>query len=306
MGIKKCPGLGCVPPRVAVSTLMALALGGIFSATAGAVTVTTNAEYEVTTTTPETVTDQDGPNSTNSGWIWSQVWYGAESLPTQVTEGVGPLDYYYTSYGYAGGFGETSGNLAANAALDMGDDVLDMWFQGSSTWTDTFSNNSGGPLSYDFSYYVNGGWLSLYGNGGTAGFSLEILLNGSSVWSRTATASGSPIDDNVVLDPDGLTHTIYYEPMYGYYDVYFEPFGGEVALGEFAAGEQFDITYNLDVWAWSESQYGGVYANIGDPFGLGFSGELNASAPIPEPATVALLALGLGGLGVRRWRGTPR
>jgi len=177
-----------------------------------------------------------------------------------------------------------------------------MEFHGSSSWSDTFTNTSGGSGDFDFDFNFAGGSLRLLADGGMAMFSLDILLNGSSIWNRTASLSGIPVLAPPLLDADGLSHSVLHGGFFTH--VFFDPFSDNLDLGTFGDGESFTLTYNLDVWASTTSPFGVAEARVGDPFSVGFSGTVNppTGAPVPEPTTMFLLGMGLAGLGARRLR----
>ena len=280
--------------RFLITGMVALIVAIAMVLPAGALTITTDANYSVTELFPPgVVTDQDGPNSAGSGQVYSSVFYGdgEGEFPAATIEPANNVAGG-SSHGYAASRSGAAGDLAASAYLDMSDDVSSMDFHASSSWSDTITNNSGSAQGYTFDFFFAGGYLDLGGTGGMSMFSLDILLNGNSIWDASASLSGDPSGGSVTLDDGGLSHTVYDGLPYYYY-VGFDPFSGSLDLGVFNDGESFDITYNLDVWVNSTSQLSYAAAAVGDPF---------STNPIPEPTTMALLGMGLAGIGVRRMR----
>lgn len=268
---------------------------------AGAIEISTNAEFEVLPSFGGSIDDQDGTNTANIGTVDSFVEFGGSYFGGEVI---------FSSEGEASSSASDSGILFGSAFVDGDSNETDsMEFHASSSWSDTVTNSSGGTLNYDFDFLFDGGVLALGGQGGTAMFTLDILLDSASIWSRAATLTGNPdggIADllaNGGLDDGGMAHTLFFDQNDDYIQATFDPFGGNLGLGAFGDGDSFDLTYNLEVWATS-SDSGFVSASAGDPFGVGFMGTLNtgSSAPVPEPTTMALLGMGLLGMGTRRLR----
>ncbi len=246
-----------------------------------ATVITTDAGYTVDM--PGVVTGQDGPHSASSGTTISYISYENVLNP-------------FGSGGQAVSKASVSGNLAAGAYLAMGSDVLEMDFQSFSSWSNVFTNTSSSALDYNFDFSFSGGKLQLGENGGLAIFNLDIILNGLSIWNRSAYLTGSPNSGSSVLDTDGLAATIS-QPAANFYIADFGAFSDSLNLGNYGVGDSFALTYNVGVYSSSIDQDSYVEASVGDPFGTaGFGGFVTSSAiSVPEPAGLLLLMLGLLG-----------
>ncbi len=280
---------------------VALAMG-LAVLPASALTIETNANYEVEHNFFGTETDSDGPNTASSGSVESYVTYGSfivEAGPAE--EGVSSEEEF-GSFGDANAFAADSGRLATGAYLLAEDDVSSMDFHATTSWSNTFTNTTGGNANFDFDFNFSGGRLDIDGNGGMAMFSLDILLNGSSIWNRTASLSGNASLGTDVFDSGGLDHIL--GGTGNYVTASFSAFSDSLDLGDFANGDSFELTYVIESWAKTDENFSYVSANVGDPFSGGFSGAVStsSSAPVPEPTTMALLGMGIVGLGARRLR----
>ncbi len=269
-----------------------------------ALTIETNANYEVEHTIIGTQTDSDGPNTASSGSVGSYVSYGGFGLEATSSEEGGSFveEEEYGSFGDANAFAADSGRLATGAYLFAEDDVSSMDFHATTSWSNTFTNTTGGNANFDFDFNFSGGRLDIDGNGGMAMFSLDILLNGSSIWSRTASLSGNASVGTDVFDDGGLAHSL--GGTGNFVVAHFSAFSDSLDLGDFASGDSFELTYVIESWAKTDENFSYVSANVGDPFSGGFSGAVStsSSAPVPEPTTMALLGMGIAGLGARRLR----
>jgi len=270
-----------------------------------ALEIGTEANYYVVTSvfTNADIDDEDGPYIANSGGLNAHV----DFTPGPYFGG----EVSFNSSGLADASASDTGSLTASASANQIDEpyMESMEFHAVSSWSDTFTNTSGGALDYDFDFLFSGGGLGLTGFGGTAMFSLDILLDGGSIWSRNATLMGDAHDIAGILsgsglDADGMAHSITQDQSQNTLSVTCDPFSGNLDLGTFGDGDSFELAYNLSVWVTSATgQPSQVDAYAGDPFGVGFQGTVNSgSAPVPEPATIALFGMGLAGLGARRLR----
>lgn len=275
------------------ATTMLGAFLALVAIPASAVTITADVGYNVEHETSGLASDRIGPTTSTTGDLDNEITYYSRPF----------VDFVYPSEIGAGSVADVAGRLAGGGFMYFEDDMNAMMFYGESSWSDTVTNNTGGTASFDFDFDVTDGLLQLDGIGSTM-FRLDILLDGNSIWNRTASIINDGLGGGPVIETDGLANTIY---DFGSYQIAeFDAFSGNLDLGTIANGASFELTYTLGFMASLDSDYSFAMVSIGDPFSAGFFGEISTSgpaqAPVPEPTTMALLGMGLAGLGARRFR----
>lgn len=257
-----------------------------------AVSITADVRYDVVHNTNGAESDRVGPTTSSSGYLDNEISYLAAS----------PGSSGVFSRIVAGSIADESGWLAGGGLMEFNDDVTTMSFQSVSSWSDTITNTTGGAATFDFDFLVTDGYLYVQ-DAGMAKFQLEVLVDGASIWSSTASLELDGLGNPALIETDGHASII---TDYGsIVSVEFEEFSGNILLGSLAHGESLDLTYRLSVMGSLTQEYSFVNARVGAPNSAGFSGTVNStpvSAPVPEPTTMALLGMGIAGLGARRLR----
>lgn len=228
-----------------------------------------------------------------------------------------PIPYYgynlyHSTYMWGNAASNISGALSTAADLRAGG-IL----QSTASWSESFTNTTGGASAYQIHFSIGafnaslGGWSSNYATRDYRGsFAADILVNGVSVWSSGQVFSlqagsaglqktGTDIGTGTVTPASNSE---------GYWQYEIGTYNGTASLGTFAAGQTFNVQYVLKSTAyWHDPdgcayECGSVFTSIGDPFNNGGTG-ISVTA-VPEPETYAMLMAGLGVLGatVRRRR----
>lgn len=216
--------------------------------------------------------------------------------------------FYSTSSGNQNFMTESIVTQTYNVTNDSNtDQFFDFSFEVMNGSIDASCGDSGYGYGDDTGYGNDTG----YGSGGCtgnnfskAGYLAEILLNGSSLWNSQAevkvdstgqdlTSSGA-VFDNTYSSGNGL---------------YWGSSLFNIDLGLIAANDTFTLEYNVKTWVEgsileSSNEYNNAYAQFGDPNGFGSSGNPNVIGSqvtsVSEPGSLALIGLGLFGLGFVR------
>ncbi len=195
------------------------------------------------------------------------------------------------------------------------------------SWTETYTNTSGGLEELFFDFQIWQGGLNVYevddaGEWASASFWVDILVDGSAVWSSsvglTVTDGVGPVVTETGNALGGTFETNPWESLY-----HWDALTTTLSLGPLDAGESLTIEYIMgssasgvgvisDPWGCGEfvEERGrcgvGSSATGGDPFGFSTTTPLQSPnlystplvASVPEPGTMVLLGGGALAMGV--------
>jgi hypothetical protein len=202
-------------------------------------------------------------------------------------------DHYLQGSAYAQATG--SGGLFVSAVgtddTDTGDAA---YFRASASWCDTVVGTGS-----DYSFFldlsdVNVGSNYMAGIGNSVEYSVDVWLNGESVYSYAY------LFDSTTLAAEYLAATMNGNPTGLAGETYFS-FAGEdalVDLGYYGVGESFTLAYTIVAQA-QPVDMASCYINLGASgqvsavSGSLAAGSTAAPAPVPEPATCTLFGLGM-------------
>ncbi len=166
----------------------------------------------------------------------------------------------------------------------------------STTWSESVTNNTAGPASYSFTFFITPAelWIGDYAGASAsnplapqANFDLSITVNGQVVFEAGAelrggfnghvlTESGTSL--NPALTPDPLPP---FTAIFGYI---FDSYIDVLSLGTFNPGETVTVEYQMQASVSAPGFETGARAQVGDPFDLdgtpGFTGSIIPDSPV--------------------------
>jgi len=274
----------------------------LFAHPAGAVTLSTDADFTV-----DGVTLLDDPNSAAGGTVTSNV--------TSADPNVAAYDFSGPGYARAANVDGITA-VDANAAYADGQNVSHV-MRAEAVFADTVTNGSGSAQDFFYDFTVFGPVLELADFAGIgigpqeirASYLIEIRVDGSAVWSSSATLRGGDVSST--LDQSGvILNSTAIGAAPGIFGFAFDDLTTSVLLGNFAGGASFAFEALVEVSVDARGFETGGRARIGDPGDIGaapgVSGVIRAQdgggSPVPAPGTLLIVATGVLLLGAARRR----
>jgi len=264
---------------------------------------------------------QDGPKTAASGGLLSSVSVGYEYFGAAVGAGGTPQPAQGIM-ALARGAAHELGVVAAEAEyFGVSGTVAET--QGEASWSETFTNTSGGPMAYELQFLIPQGVLEMYDGAGlsyppafpesmVASYAIEIQLDGSPVWASGAEllgGSGAHVLSQTGTDIGSSYFEATTAPYFGYL---FGPYLGTLDLGILGPGASFSLGYHMTTYAAGPGYETSARAAFGDPLRvqndptMGLQGEVTGTPAgpgiIPEPCSAILLLGGLAGAAALRRR----
>lgn len=255
-----------------------LGLAILWSSVSHAQTVTSFVESDVAGTT---TTDSQGPSATTVS--------SSLTVPQ-----AGTLDFSDDGFGQATQRPSGVGGVISEALFANGGNLNSVVSR--TTWSDTETNNSGAPTSYEFQYLITPARLRI---GDFAGleetdptvpeisFEIVIRANGVAVFTAGATLRGGFVSHELIETGTSLNPSLTPNPLPPFTSVFGYDFGSRadtIDLGSVDDGQSITVEYEMTATVFTPGFEAGGLAAIGDPFDLdgnpGFTGMIIPGGPV--------------------------
>lgn len=262
---------------------------------------------------------------------------GAPAITSSAPAGTSVYLWNQTNNSFAEAIGDNSGysNVASNSSKNISE-VTSQLHQSA-----TVTNNTGAAQNFTFNFFINAGSLTTSNSVGfsatesiLAGYDLNILVNGSSIWNSAATLTTDANGSNIVKSGADLNSSISSGSNY-----YWSSFSDVLSLGTFQNNETFTLDYFLTTktvnnfttlithncytsnygygdgygygygsgsteYCYDSEEGGSAYARIGDPNDIDYTrideSTIGVTSSVSEPTSLVLVGAGLAGLAFRR------
>jgi hypothetical protein len=178
---------------------------------------------------------------------------------------------------------------SAARVLALPDDPTNDHLLAETRWARTVIPPGTQPAEYVYQFFIEPAILALRRGcqcvpPTTVGYEVTVKLDGTVIFSSTATLGGTP--SNPVLTETGtdLGGTFFHFPLLGIFGYLFSSFDGVISLGHRAPGVPFTVESTLRIVALDIVDGMGVKGAIGDPLELGSDpgvfGEVMPTEPV--------------------------
>ena len=211
------------------------------------------------------------------------------------------IDFAATGFGEANQRPDGKGAVLADALFANGQ--TGNYVEARTTWTDTATNNSAGPVAYVFDFLITpaslriadfAGLPDVANNAPDVSFRATIRANGSVVFEAEAHLIGGDVSHVLNEAGTSLSPSFVAGSIFGYD---FQSHSEVLDLGTVASGDSMVVEYEMVARVDTPGFEAGGRAQIGDPFNLegnpGFSGTLMENSTVAIEATTWSLIKGL-------------